>query len=234
METILRYGTDEQKERWLKPLLTGEIRSAFVVTEPDRASSDAPISRVRSRQTARTTEMVCDQRDAFALRYDLHGRGESRARGSPSGSLDDHRAAKYPRRPSVTLERIAQSRALIERARLLTLKAAWMVGNKAARQEIGLIKIVAPSMAHQVIQMFGGGGTSSDHLLTVAFAAACALRLVDGPDEVHRKQIAQVEIRRHQERDPAHTGGWADLLSISEAERLGSEGLWPKPKDFPA
>ena len=142
---------------------------------------------------------------------------------------------------SVTLERIAQSRAMIEQARLLTMKAASMmdtVGNKAARQEIAMIKIVAPNMAQQIIdwaiQLFGGGGTSNDHLLTAAFATARLLRLADGPDEVHQNQIARLELRRYRETDPAQSGGWADVLSVSEAEHIANHGLWPKPANFPA
>jgi acyl-CoA dehydrogenase len=105
---------------------------------------------------------------------------------------------------SVTQERIANSRILIEQARLLTLKAAQMmdtVGNKAARAEIAMIKVAVPNMACQVIdwaiQVFGGGGTSNDFGLAAAYASARMLRLADGPDEVHRSQIARLEMRRH-------------------------------------
>jgi acyl-CoA dehydrogenase len=142
---------------------------------------------------------------------------------------------------TVTLERIAQARLMIEQARLLTLKAAWMmdtVGNKAARQEIALIKVVAPNVAQQIIdwaiQMFGGGGTNNDHFLSVAYANARLLRLADGPDEVHRNQIAKLELRRHQQTDPSKTGGIANVLTVEEADQMAATGLWPKPKDFPA
>jgi acyl-CoA dehydrogenase len=140
---------------------------------------------------------------------------------------------------TVTLERIAESRIMIDQARLLTMKAAWMmdtVGNKAARREIAMIKVAAPTMAQKVIdwavQLFGGGGTSNDHLLTTALAMARVLRLADGPDEVHRNQIGQLEVRRHRGTDPLLSGGSADVLSLDEAERMASEGLWSKPAGF--
>jgi acyl-CoA dehydrogenase len=102
---------------------------------------------------------------------------------------------------TVTQERIAEARVLIEQARLLTLKAAWMmdtVGNKAAQLEIAMIKIAAPSMACRVIdweiQLHGGGGVSDDFPLAYAYAVARTVRLLDGPDEVHRNQIARLEL----------------------------------------
>ena len=107
----------------------------------------------------------------------------------------------------VTVERIAQSRILIEQTRLLTLNAAERmdtVGNKAAKAEIAMIKVAAPNMACQVvdwaIQVHGGGGTSNDFGLTHAYAMARLLRLADGPDEVHRNQIGKLELRKYQTR----------------------------------
>jgi acyl-CoA dehydrogenase len=137
----------------------------------------------------------------------------------------------------VTLERIAQARIMIEQARLLTLKAALMmdtVGNKVARQEIAMIKVVAPNMAQTIvdwaIQAFGGGGTSNDHFLAAAFATTRLLRLADGPDEVHRNQIATLEFRRHHNVDPATTGGSAEPLGPDEAQAWSDGGLWPAPR----
>jgi acyl-CoA dehydrogenase len=137
---------------------------------------------------------------------------------------------------SVTLERIAQSRILIEQARLLTMRAAWMmdtVGNKAARQDIAMIKVAAPAMAQQVIdwaiQLFGGGGTGNDHFLASAFATARILRLADGPDEVHRNQIAKLELRRHAADDGCSEGADAFGLTLAETDSVASASLWPAP-----
>ena len=105
---------------------------------------------------------------------------------------------------TVTLERIAEARIMIEQARLLTLKAAYMmdtVGNKVARKEIAMIKVAAPNMAQQVIdwaiQVHGAAGVSDDFFLARAYANTRTLRLADGPDEVHRNQIGKLELREH-------------------------------------
>lgn len=331
METILRYGTTEQKDQWLKPLLTGEIRSAFAMTEPEVASSDATNIRFSIRRdgdeyvlngrkwyTTGATDPRCKIMIVMGLTdpdgADLHKRqsmilvprathgvrvlrplpvlgfyavpdraaevlfenvrvpvsnvllGEGRGFEIAQGRLGPGRIHHCMRliglterilermcrraelrhpfgralaEQTVTLERIAQSRILIEQARLLTMKAAYMmdtVGNKEARQEIAMIKVAAPTMAQTVIdwaiQMFGGGGTSNDHLLSAALATARLLRLADGPDEVHRNQIAKLEFRRYRNTDPAATGGWADVLSLSEAEQLVNEGAWPRPAEW--
>jgi acyl-CoA dehydrogenase len=116
---------------------------------------------------------------------------------------------------------------MIDQCRLRTLRAAWMmdtVGNKAARKEIAMIKAAAPLMACQVIdwaiQAFGGGGTNDDHFLSSAYATARLLRLADGPDEVHRNQIARFELKSHRGTDPKRTGGDFAPLSLEESRRM--------------
>ena len=329
METILRYGDEAQKERWLKPMLEGKIRSAFAMTEPDVASSDATnvassivrdggdyVINGRKWYTTGATDprckiiifmgqtdpngadrhrrqsMVLVPKDSPGVRvvrslsvlgfYGVPDRasevvftdvrvpignillGEGRGFEIAQGRLGPGRIHHCMRliglservlermcrraesrvafgRPlseqTVTLERIAQARIMIEQARLLTLKAAFMmdtVGNKGARQEIVMIKVVAPTMAQQIIdwamQLFGGGGTSNDHFLAAAFATARLLRLADGPDEVHRNQIGRLEIRRHRNADPVRSGGSGDVLSPADAEAWSKGGLWPRPE----
>ena len=329
METILRYGDEAQKERWLKPMLEGKIRSAFAMTEPDVASSDATnvassivrdggdyVINGRKWYTTGATDprckiiifmgqtdpngadrhrrqsMVLVPTDSPGVRvvrslpvlgfYGVPDRasevvftdvrvpignillGEGRGFEIAQGRLGPGRIHHCMRliglservlermcrraesrvafgRPlseqTVTLERIAQARIMIEQARLLTLKAAFMmdtVGNKGARQEIAMIKVVAPTMAQQIIdwamQLFGGGGTNNDHFLAAAFATARLLRLADGPDEVHRNQIGRLEIRRHRNADPVRSGGAGDVLSPADAEAWSKGGLWPRPE----
>jgi acyl-CoA dehydrogenase len=108
----------------------------------------------------------------------------------------------------VTRERIAESRIMIDQARLLVLHAAYMmdtVGNRAAKQQIAMIKVAAPAMACQIIdwaiQVHGAGGVCDDFILAAAYAGARTLRLADGPDEVHRDQIAKLELGRYRPRD---------------------------------
>jgi acyl-CoA dehydrogenase len=333
METILRYGTEAQKERWLEPLLAGEIRSSFAMTEPDAASSDATnisssmirdgdfyvltgrkwyttgITDPRCRiiifigksdpdgaNPYRRQSMILVPRATPGVRvirslpvlgfYGVPDRaaevvfenvrvpaanmllGEGRGFEIAQGRLGPGRIHHCMRliglserilermcrraelrvpfgrqlsEQTITLERIAQARIMIEQARLLTLKAARMmdtVGNKAARQEIAIIKASGPLAAQQIIdwamQLFGGGGTNNDHFLTAAFATARLLRLADGPDEVHRNQIAKLEIRRHQLTDPATTGGDAAVLTTEQAEQLAAQSLWPMPRGWGA
>lgn len=328
METLHRYGSEAQKSRWLEPLLAGKIRSAFAMTEPDVASSDATnisTSIVRDSDeymingrkwyTTGATDPRCEVLIVMgktnpddANRHSQHAMilvpkatsgvtvvrplpvlgyygvpdrasevwledvrvpvdhillGEGRGFEIAQGRLGPGRIhhcmrliglaerclERMCRRTSsrttfgrriadqtVTLERIAEARISIEQARLLTLKAAWMmdkVGNKGAMQEIAMIKVSAPLMAERVIdwtiQAFGGGGTNDDHFLGAAFATARLLRLADGPDEVHRNQIGRLELKRHQQTDSLRTGGGGEVLSREEARAVASANRWPPP-----
>ena len=119
-------------------------------------------------------------------------------------SMDRVAFGKTVAQQGVTQERIAEARCKIDMARLLTLKAAWMMdvaGNKVAKTEIAMIKVVAPSMACQVIdwalQAHGGGGVSDDFPLAFSYAQARTLRFADGPDEVHRASIAKMELGKY-------------------------------------
>jgi len=295
METLVRYGNEEQKEKWLKPLLAGEIRSAFCMTEPDVASSDAtnirasiirdgdqyvidgnkwwasgggdprcrllifmgktdPDAPIHKQQSMiivpADTPGVNIKRNLTVFGYDHapHGHaqilfenvrvpasnillGEGRGFEIAQGRLGPGRIHHCMRMIGVAeraLEElckrassriafgkalsemgsvrqdIAKSRIEIEQARLLTMKAAHMmdtVGNKAARNEIGMIKVVAPNVAlgvlDRAIQVHGGMGVSSDTWLASAWANIRALRLADGPDEVHLEAITRLELKRH-------------------------------------
>jgi len=291
MEVLTMFGTDEQKERWLQPLLEGEIRSAFAMTEPDVASSDATniellirrdgdeyvlngrkwwISGAASPRCAvfivmgktdpeasrhLQQSMILVPRDTPGLTIvrDLPVFGYQDREGHCELRFDDVRvpaenlianegsgfAVAQARlgpgrihhcmrcigiaeralelmcrrvttrvafgRPlsdqGVIREWIADSRMEIEQARLLTLKAAWLmdtVGNKGAAMEISAIKVVVPNMALRVvdraIQAHGGGGVSDDFPLARMYAGLRTLRFADGPDEVHRRQVARTEL----------------------------------------
>jgi acyl-CoA dehydrogenase len=296
MEVLVRYATAEQKKQWLEPLLAGEIRSAFAMTEPDVASSDAtnieasirrdgdhyvingrkwwttggpdPRCKImifmgktdaqnpdRHKQQSMIlvpvdTPGVSLVRVLTVFGYDdaPHGHGEfdfdnvrvpvgnillgegrgfeiaqgrlgpgrihhcMRLIGQAERSLDYlcRRAVSrvaFGRAiadQTVTQERIANARIAIDQTRLLVLHAAWKMdtaGNKAAKKEIAMIKVAAPVMACQVIdwamQVHGAAGVSDDFPLAFFYAQARTLRFADGPDEVHRNQIAKIELAEH-------------------------------------
>lgn len=306
MEVLERYGSEEQKETWLKPLLNGDIRSAFAMTEPQVASSDAtnialearldgdewvlngekwwtsgigdprckimivmcvtePDAPRHSRQSQILVPVetagveVLKMMHVFGYDDAPHGHGHVRftnvrvpkenmilgsgrgfeiAQGRLGPGRIHHcmrsigvaeRALELMCRRSISKEafgkkladlggnydKIADARINIEMARLLTLKAAWMmdtVGNKVARSEIAQIKVAVPNLALQVIddaiQMHGGAGVSQVFPLAKMYAGMRTLRLADGPDEVHRRTIARMEIGQYPEPDAVFTGVW--------------------------
>ncbi len=292
MEILHMFGTPEQKEQWLEPLLAGDIRSAFSMTEPEVASSDARNITTSIRRDGDTyvingrkwwstgandprcrvlivmgktdpgadvyhqqsmvlvpidapgvqivrsvpvfgyhdqhghaeitftdvrvpvTNVLGDEGSGFAIAQARLGPGRihhcMRAIGMAERALDlmcrrsIERVAfgKPLARQGVVQEWIAESRIEIEQARLLTLKAAWMIDNvgaKGARKEIAAIKVVAPRMALEVvdraIQVHGGAGVSDDTPLAMMWAGLRSLRIADGPDEVHLRDVARLELR---------------------------------------
>jgi acyl-CoA dehydrogenase len=296
MEVLVRYGTVEQKKQWLTPLLEGKIRSAFAMTEPKVASSDATnieasIARegdeyvinghkwwtsgigdprckilvfmgksdAKNPDKYKQQSMILVPRDAPGVNvirmltvfgYDdaPHGHGEvlfenvrvpasnmllGEGRGFEiaQGRLGPGRIHHCMRQIGVaeralelmckratsrvafgkkladndiSLERIAQCRIEIDQARLLVLNAAYMmdtVGNKAAKQAIAAIKVAAPNMTLRVVdramQLHGGGAVSQEFPLAAMWAHSRTLRFADGPDEVHRRQIGRLELKKH-------------------------------------
>ena len=300
MEVLERYGTQEHKDRWLPGLLAGEIRSAYLMTEPQVASSDATQISMRAEKNSEggytlngekwwasgagdprcSVYIVMVQTDPNADRHAKHsmfvvdakntpgievlrpmqvyghddaphghmhirftdvkvpgdalilgeGRGFEVAQGRLGPGRIHHcmraigqaeRALEAMCKRSVSREAfgkplarlganfdiIAECRMEIEMARLLCLKAAWMMdtaGVKAAQPFISQIKVVAPRMALKVIdeavQMHGGQGVSQDTHLAAAWTAMRTLRLADGPDAVHRAQVARAELKRYTNR----------------------------------
>ena len=295
MEILAEFGTAEQQDEWLVPLLQGEIRSCFSMTEPDVASSDATNIRTRIERdgdsyvvtgrkwwstgamskdcklsivmgvtnpdadTYRRQSMILvpmdapgvkierslpifgydsgggdaeilfdgvrvpassllgDEGSGFAIAQARLGPGRihhcMRAIGMAERAFDlmcsraQSRVAfgKRIAEQGVVQDWVAEARIRIEQARLLTLKTAWLmdtVGNKGARIEISAIKVVAPEVATWVldraIQVFGAKGVSEDVPLAEMYAHARTLHLADGPDEVHKMQIARRELRRYE------------------------------------
>lgn len=295
METLERYASEAIKDEWLEPLLRGDIRSAFLMTEPDVASSDATNVQCRIERDGDhyvlngrkwwssgagdprcAVYIVMGKTDPEAPRHQQqsmivvpsntpgievlrpltvfgyddapHGHmevkltnvrvpasnmllGEGRGFEIAQGRLGPGRIHHCMRsigiaeralelmckrlnqrvafgKPlsaqSVWHERIADARIMIEQARLLTLKAAYMmdtVGNKAAKSEIAMIKVIAPNIALEIIDMaiqaHGAGGLCEDFPLAYAYANQRTLRLADGPDEVHRVAVAKLELAKH-------------------------------------
>ncbi|MFA7586427.1 MAG: acyl-CoA dehydrogenase family protein [Novosphingobium sp.] len=298
MEVLMRYGTRDQKDQWLGPLMRGEMRSAFLMTEPGIASSDARniqteirregdeyvingskwwssgaghphceifilMGKTDPKETAyRQQSMILVPRNTpgltikrmlpvFGFHHESHGGhaeiildnvrvpvtnmllGEGRGFEIAQGRLGPgriHHAMRtvgvaefaleqmckrllsrstFGRRlseQSVWEQRIAEARIDIEMSRLLCLKAAYMMdtaGNKTARAEIAMIKVGGPRIALKVIddaiQAHGGAGVSNDFGLGEAWANTRMLRIADGPDEVHCRQLARMELAKYAE-----------------------------------
>ncbi len=296
MEILERFASDTVKKQWLEPLLAGEIRSAFAMTEPAVASSDATNIEAHIRREGdeyvingrkwwisgvgdprckvlifmgktapdiddrhRQQSMIVVPADAPGVKVERllsvfgfdsapHGHGQisfsdvrvpvdnillgegrgfeiaqarlgpgrihhcMRSIGVAERTLEQmckrtrarHTFGKYVSEQTVTQERIAEARIMIDQARLLVLQTAYKmdtIGNKDARKDIAMIKVAVPNMACKIIdwaiQAYGGAGVNTDPGLAAAYAHQRTLRLADGPDEVHRNQIARLELRRY-------------------------------------
>ncbi|HEU0103103.1 MAG TPA: acyl-CoA dehydrogenase family protein [Mycobacteriales bacterium] len=317
MEVLHMFGTPEQKSQWLEPLMEGEIRSAFAMTEPDVASSDATNISTRivrdgddyvingrkwwisgaadprckimivmgktdpSESTHRQQSMILVPMDTPGVEnvralpvfgyQDQHGHNELRfhdvrvpasnlvanegdgfmiaqARLGPGRIHHCMRSIGVAERAldlmirratsrvafgkplseqGVVQQQIAESRMEIEQVRLLVLKAAWMIDNvgaRGARTEIAAIKVMAPRVALAVldraIQVHGGGGVSDDFPLASMWAGMRTLRLADGPDEVHVRTVARVEIGKHTKKAAAAS----EAQQVSEIAQGGVAG----------
>src|SRR5437867_4419412 len=203
IEILAEFGTPEQKKRWLEPLLEGEIRSCFSMTEPEVAGSDPTLLRTRA------------VRDGFMIAQARLGPGRihhcMRAIGGAERALEmmcrraNGRVAfgEPLAKKQFVQDMVATSRMEIDQARLLCLYAAWKmdtVGKKEARQEISMIKVVAANVFMNVldraIQVHGALGVSDDTPLARMWRDGRMLRLADGPDEVHKQTIARRELAR--------------------------------------
>ncbi len=293
MEILHMFGTEVQKEQWLKPLLNGQIRSAFSMTEPDTASADAtnietvirrdgddyvingrkwfstgaaspnckfaivmgktaPDNPNRHEQQSMVivpldtpgvmitrnipvinhesyeshceivyrnvrvpvTNLLGEENAGFAIAQARLGPGRihhcMRSIGQAElafklmveRTLERKTFGKFLHEHGMVQEKIARSRIEIEQARLLVLKAAWLIdkyGTRAARNEVGLIKVAIPEMQCNVIdraiQVFGGMGVTPDLPLMDIWTMARCLRIADGPDEVHMQTIARTAVK---------------------------------------
>src|SRR5437868_239132 len=200
MEVLMRYGSREHKRQWLKPLMEGEIRSAFLMTEPAVASSDA--TNIETRIQRDGDHYVIPGRIHHCMR--TIGKAEEALEKMVKRLMSRHAFGKRIVEHSVWEQRIGEARTNIEMNRLLCLKAADMmdkVGNKTAQLEIAMIKVAAPNMAlkiiDQAIQAFGGAGVTEDAGLAKDYASMRTMRLADGPDEVHNRAIARLELRKY-------------------------------------
>src|SRR6266446_2516913 len=202
MEVFARYGTKEHKEKWLKPLLNGEIRSCFAMTEPAVASSDA--RNVECRIESDGDDYVINGRKWWSS-----GMGDPRCKVIILMGKSDPNAPAYRQQSMIVVPRdakahVADMRMEIDMARLLVLKAAWAMdkfGNKEARQQIAMIKVAVPNITSKVVdrclQLHGAGGVSQVFKLASMYAHQRTLRLADGPDEVHRDQVGRLEIAKY-------------------------------------